>query len=167
MRFVLWFVALSFALSACTNTGLRNLRSTSTGPDEFMVEPNKELEVPPDMRSLPQPTPGGSNRTDNDPIGEAVVALGGRPGNVNAPIPASDGALVTASSRYGVQSDIRQTLATEDAEFRRKKSRFTQYRIFSEDLYEQVYRNQALDPRATADAWRRSGVVTPSYPPGN
>ncbi len=167
MRPVLSMIAVSIVLSACANTGLRDLRTTSSGPDEFIVEPSAELELPPDMRSLPQPTPGGSNRTDNDPVGEAVVALGGRPGNVNAPIPSSDGALVTASSRYGVTPDIRQTLSAEDAEFRRKKARFTQYRIFSEDLYDQVYRDQALDPHATANAWRRTGIATPSFPPAN
>ena len=164
---MLSLIAVCFILCARTTTGLRDLSSTSTGPDEFLVEPRTQLETPPDMRSLPPPTPGGANRTDNDPIGEAIVALGGRPGNVSAPIPAADGALITASSRYGVVPNIRETLAAEDAEFRRRKGRFTQYRLFSEDLYEQVYRSQALDPYAIASAWRRAGVATPSFPPSN
>lgn len=167
MRLTLVLTIMTFAVGACSNQGLRDLRSTSSGPDEFIVEPSAELEIPPDLRNLPAPTPGGTNRTDNDPIGDAVVALGGRPGDVNAPIPSSDRALIAASSRFGVAPNIRETLAAEDAEFRRKQSRFTQYRLFSTDLYEQVYSSQALNPQETARAWQRSGVATPSFPPAN
>lgn len=165
MRLTLAMIIVTFALSACANNGLRNLSSTSAGPDEFIVEPSAELEMPPDLTSLPPPTPGGTNRTDNDPIGDAIVALGGRPGNVNAPIPSADRALVAASGRYGVPPNIRQTLAAEDAEFRRRKGRFTQYRIVSSDLYEQVYRDQSLNAQATALSWQRAGIATPSFPP--
>lgn len=165
MRLILALIIATVVLSACANRGLRDLRTTSSGPDEFIVEPSAELELPDNLDALPQPTPGGTNRTDNNPLAEAVVSLGGRPSDANGPIPASDGALVTAASRYGVTPNIREALATEDAEFRRKQARFTQYRLFSEDLYNQAYRRQALDPRQTADAWRRAGVSTPSYPP--
>lgn len=165
MRLISALMVIAIAVSGCANDGLRNLKSTSAGPDEFIVQPSDELEIPSDTRSLPAPTPGGTNRTDSNPVNEAVVSLGGRPGDPNAPVPASDGALVTAASRYGVTPNIRQALATEDAEFRRRKARFTQYRLFSEDLYDRVYQEQALDPFATANAWRRAGVSTPSYPP--
>lgn len=167
MRLIAALTLASFVLSACANQGLRTLRSTSSGPDEFIVQPSAELQTPPDLSVLPPPTPGGTNRTDNDPAGEAVIALGGRPGDVNAPIPSSDRALVAASGRYGVSPDIRQTLAAEDAEFRRKQARFTQYRIVQTDLYSQVYRSQSLDARATAQSWQRAGVPTPSFPPAS
>lgn len=156
---------IAFTLAACNNQGLKTVTSTSRGPDEFIVEPKAELSKPPDFTSLPQPTPGQSNRTDIDPMQEMVVALGGRPDDASRPVPSSDGALVTAASRFGVSPDIRQSLAAEDAEFRRGKSRFTQFRLFPEDLYNQVYSEQALDARATAEAWRRAGARTPSFPP--
>jgi hypothetical protein len=114
---------------------------------------------------LPTPTPGQGNRADIDPKAEMVTALGGRAGNANAPVPASDGALVTAASRFGVSPDIRRSLAEEDAAFRSRQSRFTQFKLFPENLYLDVYSDQRLDARATADAWRRAGARTPSYPP--
>lgn len=159
----LTFIAIS--LTACSNQGLVQLQSTSRGPDEFMVEPKKELVIPGNLAELPQPTPGQGNRTDIDPVSDAAVALGGRQQDPNAAVPASDGALVSAASRFGVESNIRGELAAEDAEFRRKKSRFTNIRLFPENLYNDVYRSQALDPAETADAWRRAGAQTPSYPP--
>ena len=165
MRLILALILTTFAVSACANQGLRDLRSTSDGPDEFIVEPSGQLQPPPDFANLPPPTPGGANRTDTDPMSDMVVELGGRPGDATAPVPSSDGALVTAASRMGVTPNIRQALASEDAEFRRKQSRFTQFRLFPEDLYNRAYRSQALDPFATANAWRRAGTATPSYPP--
>ncbi len=165
MRRTLALILTFASLAACSNQGLVQLQSTSRGPDEFVVEPKAELQTPPSFDQLPPPTPGQGNRTDVDPIADMTVALGGRPQDANAPIPATDGALVTAASRFGVPSDIRGSLAAEDAEFRRKQSRFTQYRLFPDNLYDNVYRSQKLDARGTADAWRRAGAGTPSYPP--
>lgn len=152
-------------LGACANQGLVQMRSNSPGPDEFMVAPAKELVMPTNLTELPPPTPGQSNRTDVDPQAEMIVALGGRPDADDGAIPASDGALVTAASRFGVDPTIRNELATEDAEFRRKRGRLTQFKIFPDNEYANVYRPQALDPRDTADAWRRAGARTPSAPP--
>ena len=165
MRMRVPLLLIAFTLSACANQGLQTLSSTSRGPDEFIVEPKAALSKPPDFTSLPQPTPGQANRTDVDPMGEMVVALGGRPDDASRSVPSSDGALVTAASRFGVVPDIRQSLAAEDAEFRRGKSRFTQFKLFPENVYNQVYSDQALDPRETAEAWRRAGARTPSFPP--
>ena len=165
MRPILPLIIVLITLSACSNQGLRQVTSNSAGPDEFIVEPKAELELPADLGTLPPPTPGQANRTDTDPIDGVIVALGGRPGDANAPVPTSDGALVTAASRFGVSPDIRQSLATEDAEFRRKQSRFTQYQLFPEDRYNKAYRRQALDAKDTARAWRNLGVQTPSFPP--
>lgn len=164
MRTIAILTMATLLLGACANTGLRNLTSSTPGPDEFIVEPKKPLETPGDLAALPPPTPGAANRTDNDPRADAIVALGGRPDGGSG-IPASDAALVTAATRYGVTPDIRQQLDETDAEFRRRQSRFTNIRIFPEDRYNQAYRGEALDQRRAAEQWRRAGARTPSFPP--
>lgn len=158
-------IGTALLLGACANQGLVQVRSNSPGPDEFMVDPKKELTMPANFSQLPPPTPGQSNRTDVDAQADMVVAMGGRPKSADGPIPAGDGALVNATSRFGVQPTIRTELATEDAEFRRKRGRLTQFRIFPANLYADVYRPQALDPRDTAEAWQRAGARTPNAPP--
>ena len=65
----------------------------------------------------------------------------------------------------GVAPAIRQTLAAADADFRRRKGRFTQFRIVPVDRYNQAYRGQALDAERTLARWRRAGARTPSAPP--
>ncbi|WP_295313096.1 DUF3035 domain-containing protein [Roseobacter sp.] len=167
MRRIMALVLIAGSLSACANTGLRQLSPSSRGPDEFLVEPKAELQQPADYASLPTPTPGQSNLTDNNPGADAVLALGGRPSNPNAAVPSSDGALVTAASRFGVTPGIRTELAQADAEFRRRQSRFTQYRIFPEDRYNRAYSRQTLDAEETARRWRQAGARTPSFPPYN
>lgn len=157
-------IATAF-LGACSNQGLIQMSSNSPGPDEFMVDPKKELIMPSSMSELPPPTPGQGNRADVDAQAEMLIALGGRPKSEDAPIPAQDGALVSAASRFGVQPNVRTELAAEDAEFRRKRGRLTQFKIFPENEYADVYRPQALDPRDTAEAWQRAGADTPSFPP--
>ena len=54
-------MVLALTLGACANTGLRTIRNSSNGPDEFLVQPVKPLQLPPDIAALPPPTPGGSN----------------------------------------------------------------------------------------------------------
>ena len=130
MRRTMAMILIPVMLSACATDGLREVTSNSRGPDEFIV-----------------------------PKAELATALGGRPPDPNAPIPGSDGALVTAASRLGVTPNIRTQLAQEDADFRARQSRFTGFQLFPEDLYNKVYRSQTLDARDTADA------RTPSYPP--
>jgi hypothetical protein len=158
-------ILIPVMLSACATDGLREVTSNSRGPDEFIVDPKAELQMPDNFSALPPPTPGQGNRVDIDPKAELATALGGRPPDPNAPIPGSDGALVTAASRLGVTPNIRTQLAQEDADFRARQSRFTGFQLFPEDLYNKVYRSQTLDARDTADAWRRAGARTPSYPP--
>ncbi len=165
MRLRAALIVAATALSACATDGLQEVVNTGRGPDEFIVDPKAELQMPTDFSALPPPTPGQGNRADIDHEGNMVVALGGRPSNANAPVPSSDAALVTAASRNGVTPNIRQQLAQEDAEFRRGQSRFTGFQLFPENLYNKVYSRQALDARATADAWRRAGASTPSFPP--
>jgi hypothetical protein len=159
------------ALSACSRPegelNLRNLRSVGAGPDEFSVLPGKPLEMPTQLSSLPEPTPGGANLTDQNPLADGVAALGGRPGAlVPQGIAASDAALVQHAARNGVAADIRPTLAAEDAAFQRDRSRFTRWRIFRDvDRYHEVYSGEMTDPYAELRRFRRLGVATPSAPP--
>jgi hypothetical protein len=159
------------ALSACSrpdgDLNLRNLRTLGAGPDEFAVLPGKPLAMPDQLASLPEPTPGGVNLTDQNPLADGVAALGGRP---DALVPqgaaASDAALVQHAARNGISGDIRMTLAAEDAEFQRRRSRFTQFRLFPDvDRYHEVYSDEMTDPYAELRRFRRMGVATPSAPP--
>ena len=165
MRRLAVLILIPLLLSACANTGLRNLTNGSAGPDEFRIQPVKSLERPSDFTSLPTPTPGQTNIADRSAVNEGIVAFGGRPEQANGPIPASDGALVSHASRNGVNPNIRTELAEKDAKFRKRQARFTQFRIARVDRYKQAYRRQALDPGVEARRWRRAGARTPSAPP--
>ncbi|UOA25618.1 DUF3035 domain-containing protein [Pseudosulfitobacter sp. DSM 107133] len=169
MRLIRGLMALTvtLALGACANTGLRDLRGTSDGPDEFIVTPSKPLQEPESYSALPSPTPGQANLVDLRPLDESVDKLGGRRGSPTAAIPASDGAVVNHASRFGRTADIRATLAAEDEAFRKRRGRLTQYRIVPVDRYNQAYKRQAIDAGKVARAYRRAGVPTPSSPPIN
>lgn len=167
MRRIVVLALISLALSACANKGLRDLRNPSDGPDEFMLQPSKPLEAPASYSDLPPPTPGQANLTDRSAINEGIVAFGGNPAATAGGIPASDGALVQHASRLGVAPDIRTDLAETDAKFRKRKARFTQFRLVPVDRYNQAYRRQTLDASTEAARWRAAGARTPSSPPRN
>lgn len=167
MRKLSLLFVLPVLVAGCANVGLRELRSNSKGPDEFGIQPVTSLQEPASHSDLPTPTPGGTNRTDRSAVAEGTKALGGNVGDPNGPVPARDGALVQHASRLGVSPDIRETLAQTDADFRRRKARFTQYRIIPVDRYNQAYRRQALDAAAEQNRWRNAGARTPSAPPSN
>lgn len=154
-------------LSACgsdTSTPqLMNLR-TGEGPDEFAIVPPQPLQMPASLAELPEPNPGGANRTDRNPEAEAVIALGGQPGAAGG-IPAGDGALYAHAARFGVQDGIRSTLAAEDLEWRRDNQGRILERLFNVTVYYRAYREQSLDQRNELDRWRRAGLRTPSAPP--
>lgn len=154
------------ALSGCGNTGLRQIQSTGTGPDEFLILPNKPLTAPTDYEVLPAPTPGGTNLVDQNPVSDAVVALGGRASSLEAKgVPVSDGNLVAQASRYGVPSNTRVALAEEDAKFRKRQGRLSGIRLFPVDRYAQAYRRQTLEPYSESERFRQAGFPTPSSPP--
>ena len=165
MRFVAALVLLPLALGACGNTGLRDIRSSAKGPDEFMIQPAKSLQQPDSYTTLPVPTPGQANLTDRNAVAEGVLAFGGTPQSNTTGIPASDAALVQQASRMGVTANIRQELAETDAAFRKRKARFTQIKIVPTDRYDQAYKRQILDAPREAARWRRAGARTPSAPP--
>ncbi len=165
MRLIACALAAVTLLSACGEPNLRNLRSQGEGPDEFSIVPAKPLAEPESYSALPQPTPGGINRTDQRPLEDAVAALGGQATSPSAPIPGSDAALINHASRFGRDAGIRSTLAAADQRFRDRQRRLSNIRIFREDEYAMIYRRQSLDPAATAAQFRRAGVPTPSAPP--
>ncbi len=160
-RFVI-LACVTLSLAACSDKGLRTLVKPGEGPDEFGIVPNKPLQAPPSYAQLPKPTPGGPNRTDQTPLQDSVIALGGRPSNGG--IPQSDAALVSHSTRLGVSAGIREQLAAEDEDFRRRRGRFTQIKLVKVDNYFNVYRHEALDAEAEHRRWRRAGARTPSAP---
>jgi hypothetical protein len=163
-------VILSFALlvSACANErGIRVLSSGDDGPDEFAIIPSKPLAQPESYAALPPPTPGGSNLTDQDPIGDLHVALGGRaqPAPEAGTFASADTALVSYAARNGSGAGIREQLAQDDEKVRGRFSRFTGWRLAKPDRYNEVYRFYHLNPYHELARWRAAGVETPTAPP--
>lgn len=156
------------ALAACGNRdggpSLMNVRSTTSGPDEFGIIPPRALDMPEDLSALPDPTPGGANRTDRDPQAEAVAALGGAIGPRDG-VNSAHAGLYAYAARYGVTAGIRETLAAEDLEYRRSNDGRLLERLFSVNVYFKAYAPMALDQQAELWKWRRAGVRTPSAPP--
>lgn len=167
MRAGLSIIALALALSACSRTEsepqLYNLRSDTGGPDEFAILPTKPLQMPEDLASLPEPTPGGTNLTDPTPEADAYAALGG---NAEVLTRASgDGGVITYASRYGVNPDIREELAAADLEWRRNNDGRLLERLFSVSVYFKAYREFELDQHAELARFRAAGIRTPAAPP--
>ena len=164
---VIFILVGALAVSGCVQKNLRVLRPAGTGPDEFLVLPNKPLTPPESFSNLPAPTPGGTNLTDATPQADLVATLGGRPAALQpgAGVPASDGALVTAASRYGVDPAVRERLAAEDAKKLKKARRSGKIKIVPVDRYELSYRKEALNPNSVAERFRNAGIPTPSSPP--
>jgi hypothetical protein len=159
-------IATMITLAACGGKGdpqLMNLRS-GPGPDEFAIVPPKPLELPENLTELPEPTPGGVNRTDRNPEADAAIALGGKPAAAGG-IPSGDSALYAHAARFGVEGGIRATLAAEDLEWRRANNGRPLERLFNVNVYYQAYRKQRLDQQAELARWRALGVRNPSAPP--
>ena len=143
---------------------LLNLRQPrGAGPDEFAVLPVKPLEVPEDLAALPDPTPGGINRTDPTPEADVALALGG-----NAEVltrGSTDGALIAYSTRYGVSPGIRTALAAEDLEYRRQNDGRLLERLFNVNVYFKAYEPLSLNQYAELERLRRAGIRTSAVPP--
>ena len=163
---LIMFIALT-ALTACGNSAEPNLlnisQPRSEGPDEFAILPSKPLEMPQNLASLPEPTPGGSNRTDPTPFADAATALGGNPEVLTRR--SGDGALIAYAGRYGVDPDIRAELAAADLEFRRQNDGRLLERLFNVNVYFRAYEPFALDRYAELERLRRAGIRTSAVPP--
>ena len=160
-------LVLVMVLSACGSRDkevvLTRLKNDGNGPDEFSIVPGKPLQEPANYTTLPQPTPGGVNLTDQNPLADGAIALGGNPG-ANRGISAADGALVNHSRRFGVFAGVRETLRREDTEIRRQHGRVNVLRI-GPDNYSAAYRRQWLDSKEETARLRSLGIPTPSSPP--
>ena len=158
---------LVVTLAGCSTNSdpiLMHIAAERRGPDEFAILPTEPLQAPPNFRDLPEPTPGSANLVDPDPRAQAVSALGGRvtaerTGRV-------DGAIVGHAGRFGTDPDIRETLAAEDLEFRRRNQGRVLERFFGVNVYPQAYARQALDREAELERWRAAGARVPAVPPG-
>lgn len=82
-------------------------------------------------------------------------------------MPASDGALVSAASRYGVDPNVRIDLAALDAKKRKRENRTARFKLFPVDRYQEAYKREAIRPDEVNALFRRSGFETPSAPPPN
>ena len=166
----LTILAAAMALGACglaeREPRLHDLRTFSGEPEEFSITPRKPLVAPEDTASLPAPTPGGTNRTDQTPLQDAVAALGGNPARMadTGGVPRGDGARINSASRNGRDSAIRDKLASEDLEYRKRRSLFT-WSIVPTDEYYRAYERQSLDPYRWLDVFRRADRRTPTAPP--
>ncbi len=168
-RIVMIMMVLALAVSACgkrDEVQLRNIKRTGNGPDEFSILPGKPLQAPENFTTLPTPTPGGPSLTDQNPNADGIAALGGNAGALTVTAAAArDGALINYANRYGVTPGIRQTLASEDKEIRRRHGRVNIFNIGPVDDYVMAYRRQWLDGYAEMRRLRRLGIETPTAPP--
>lgn len=164
MRLILAIPALAMlTLAACEreNPQLFNLRKADRTPDEFSILPTLPLEQPENYAALPPPTPGGRNRTDPQPNAQAVAALGGDASRGTG----VDSALANTVGRFGVASNIRQTLAAEDLAYRRANDGRLLERVFNVNIYFKAYQRQSLDQYGELLRLRRLGVRTVAAPP--
>ncbi|MEM9130498.1 MAG: DUF3035 domain-containing protein [Pseudomonadota bacterium] len=168
---VIVVLVAALAVSACARKDkdivLTRLKDSGTGPNEFGIVPGKPLQPPENFTTLPTPTPGGSNITDPTPLQDSVAALGGNPNAVartNTPS-ASDGALINHSRRFGAEGNIRQVLAAEDVDVRRRRGRVNIFNLGQNDDYTLAYKRQWLDSQAEEQRLRSLGIQTPSAPP--
>lgn len=165
-------VLTALMLPACSRSDkvpeLMNLRSQTRGPDEFAILPTKPLTMPDDLASLPEPTPGGSNITDPTPDADAIAALGGNPDAVVVgKLSAANGGLVNYASRFGRDPGIRNQLAEEDLNYRRRHDGRLLERVFNVNVYFRAYQPMTLDQYAELAYWRKKGVRTVGAPPAD
>lgn len=165
-RAFLVFVLVA-GLAACGGDSEPNLlnikQPRADGPDEFSILPSKPIEIPDDLASLPQPTPGGTNRTDPTPQADIAVAMGGNPAVLART--GADGALRSHAGRFGVDPQIRTELAAADLEFRRRNDGRLLERIFNVNVYFQAYEPFELDQYRELERLRRAGIRTSGVPP--
>lgn len=159
-------VSLLAACASKKDPKLLNFPKSTKGPDEFAILPSKPLQAPVSYAELPPPTLGGSNITDPTPEADAVAALGGKPSLLtSAGVRATDQGLVNYAGRYGVAGNIRQQLASEDLEFRKRNNGRLLERLANVNLYFESYSAYSLDQHRELAKWRRAGARTPSAPP--
>jgi hypothetical protein len=132
-------------------------------PEEFAVVPKKPLVMPSDMTALPPPSAPGTSRSEPDPRGDALAALGGRPGGRGTG--GADRALLAAAGAQNARPDIRAVLAAEDARFRDRNKGLVLDRMFGVFTEGDRYAQYKLDAEAELLRLRARGVWVPQLPP--
>ena len=102
----------------------------------------------------------------HDISADAVAALGGNPASLGQETPsAANAGLVNHAGRYGRAAGIRQTLAAEDLDYRRRRDGRLLERIFNTNVYYRAYAPMSLDQYAELEYWRARGVRNVGAPP--
>ena len=158
-------VAVALLLAACGReaddrpASERVVAAALEAPEEFAVLPQKPIEVPEDLDTLPPPRPGTQSRVDLDPQADALAALGGR----RAAPAGQDRALLAAVGP--ARPDIRAVLAGEDAIWRERNRGRLIPRLLGRVTEAVVYARQRLDAAAELRRLRAAGVEVPQMPP--
>ena len=71
------------------------------------------------------------------------------------------------ASRFGMAQGIRDMLAAEDLEYRRKHDGRLLERIFKVTVYYRAYEPMSLDQYAELERWRAVGAKTVGAPPAD
>lgn len=131
-------------------------------PDEFLVLPQKPLEIPEDLSVLPTPDPTAGSRVEIDPHAGAKRALGGTGGGYKAS--GADNTVLAAARSRPISPNIRQELRAEDAKKRARPGGFIGFfDLFRVTPREQtIYNDEKLDARDELIKRRAQGVRTPS-----
>jgi hypothetical protein len=161
-------VALAALAAGCErgDPNLMRIERSTQGPDEFAIVPGKPLEIPNNLSALPPPAPEGApNRTDPTPEADAVAALGGNPDRLRRDGTAPDSALVRSATRFGVDPGVREELAAQDLEFRRRNRGRVLERLFNITTYYDAYERSELDQHGEQERWRRAGARSSGAPP--
>ncbi len=161
-------LALCVMIAGCERSTpqLINPQRGQRTPDEFSILPSKPIEMPKDFAALPPPTPGQANRTDATPMADAVAALGGNPAGIQRDgKTGADGALITQASRYGVDPQVREKLASADLEYRKHNRGRLLERMFGITTYYNAYERDDLNQYGTTENFRRAGKGTSAPPP--
>ena len=164
---IIGLIVIGTLLIACSRNADREPDLVNFGrqasPDEFGIVPSQQIVIPDRIGALPEPLPGGGNRVDVDPQGNAVSALGGqlRRNLEDGRIPRSELDLVTHAGRHGNSSEIKSILAEEDLQYRRDNDGLPLERLFAVNVYYDSYLPLALDSEAEAERLRSAGVAVP------
>lgn len=134
-------------------------------PDPFLVVPRRPLQLPADMRSLPQPQPGAPSRVDPDARAAAQVALSGAGGGIAAAPSPGEAALLGEVGPGFVDPSIREITRAE-ADAAAAERRFGLTSLFGFRVPQGTEAEaQQLDAREEAERLRDAGVAAPVPPP--
>lgn len=166
MRKIAILASLS-VLAACSSDAppvtLAEASIANGAPDEFLVLPQRPLEMPDDLETLPEPDLEAGTRVAIDPIAEAKRAVGGTGGSTRAT--ATDQAMLAAARTVGVNPNIRAELRAEtEAKIARPGGLAGFLDIFRiSDRKKTAFDDQRLDALGELKRRQAQDVRTPAY----